>query len=249
MRGVRWGGGQDTVFLLHEPGSDLDAWGTLPVLVAGQLGVETVALDLPGHGLSDEPWEPARMPDLLRDLSHGPPSLHHPGNPSPHSPLSPSQWERGSGGEGSRRRESDYPDSAAEFSSNSTRRYLIAAGISATSALAIASELQLSGLVSLTLEAPSPGGNPARSPTVPKLFIAGSMAGDDLGTARRLSAICGGWSVVTALPVSVRGTALLDSAWGGNLAEAIVAFLRDCQRPPRQRARHPDNALKSTDAR
>ena len=27
--------------------------------------VETVAVDLPGHGLSDDPWDPERLPDLL----------------------------------------------------------------------------------------------------------------------------------------------------------------------------------------
>jgi pimeloyl-ACP methyl ester carboxylesterase len=252
IRGFRWGGGPDTAFLLHEPGSDIDAWGTLPVLIARQLGIETVALDLPGHGLSDDPWDPARLPDLLLELSveirvtHdgtpplvscASPSLHRNERPSPHSPLSPSQWERGPGGEGSRHRGSDYPDSMTEVAPDTNRRFIIAAGVSAISALALASELQLSGLISLTPEAASAGWNPARSPTVPKLFVAGSMAGNDLETARRLSAICGGWSVVTALPVTARGTALLASTWGEHLAEEIVAFLRDCRRPAQRSKR------------
>src|SRR5215207_5986258 len=69
IRGFRWDGGPDTAFLLHEPGLDVDAWGTLPARIAAHMQIETVALDLPGHGLSDDPWEPARLPDLLRDLA------------------------------------------------------------------------------------------------------------------------------------------------------------------------------------
>jgi pimeloyl-ACP methyl ester carboxylesterase len=252
IRGFRWGGGPDTVLLVHEPGSDVDAWGTLPVLIARRLRIETVALDLPGHGLSDDPWDPARLPDLLLELSVGirvthdgtpssvpctSPSLHHNERPLPHSPLSPSQWEMGPGGEGSRRRGSDYPDSITEVAPDTNRRFIIAAGMSATTTLALASELQLSGLISLAPEAPSAGWNAARSPTVPKLFVAGSMAGNDLEMARRLSTICGGWSVVTALPVAARGTALLASAWGGQLAEEIVAFLRDRRRPAQRSTR------------
>ncbi|MBW3634558.1 MAG: hypothetical protein KY456_16185 [Chloroflexi bacterium] len=187
IRGFHWGGGPDTVFLLHEPGSDVDAWGTLPVTLARELQVETVALDLPGHGLSDDPWEPARLSDLMQSL--------------------------------------------LQITPRSNRRFVIAAGIAATSALALASELRLSGLISLTPGASGVGWDPIRSPTVPKLFVAGSTAGNDLETARRLSTICGGWNLVTALPVAARGTALLASTWGGHLAEEIVAFLRDCRRP------------------
>jgi pimeloyl-ACP methyl ester carboxylesterase len=60
--------GPDTAFLLHDPGSDVDAWGTLPIQIARDLEIETVALDLPGHGLSDDPWEPEQLPELLRYL-------------------------------------------------------------------------------------------------------------------------------------------------------------------------------------
>src|SRR5829696_6174274 len=68
LRGFRWGDGPDVALLLHDPGADLDAWGALPVEIARQLEIETVAVDLPGHGLSDNPWEPERLPDLLRNL-------------------------------------------------------------------------------------------------------------------------------------------------------------------------------------
>lgn len=68
LRGLRWSAGPDVALLLHEPGVDVDAWGSVPGEIAGQLGIETVAVDLPGHGLSDDPWEPERLPDLLRNV-------------------------------------------------------------------------------------------------------------------------------------------------------------------------------------
>ena len=52
VRGYRWGKGPDTGILLHEPGVDLDAWTTLPVKIRRRLESETVAVDLPGLGLS-----------------------------------------------------------------------------------------------------------------------------------------------------------------------------------------------------
>ena len=188
LRGVRWGNGPDTALLLHEPGADLDAWASLPLEIARQLEIETLALDLPGHGLSDDPWDPARLPDLLRNL----------------------------------------PD----FAPAAGRRFLVAAGAPATAALQQAPAIELSGLICLSLERPDDEQKPQRSPRVPKLFFAGSLAGSDLNDARRLATACGGWVVVTSLPVAVRGTGLLASSWGGHLAEEIVAFLRDCQRRP-----------------
>jgi len=188
VRGFRWGNGPDTALLLHEPGADLDAWTTLPVEIARRLEIETIAVDLPGHGLSDDPWDPARLPDLLRHV----------------------------------------PDLA----SADGRRYLIAAGCPATAALGQASAIELAGLVCLSPEIPEDGRNPPRSPRLPKLFIAGSLTGSDLDGVRRLATACGGWSVVTSLPVTEQGTGLLASSWGGHLTEQIVAFLRDCRRRP-----------------
>jgi pimeloyl-ACP methyl ester carboxylesterase len=188
IRGFRWGKGPDTVLLLHEPGADLDAWATLPVEIARQLGIETIAVDLPGHGLSDDPWDPARLRDLLRQVPD----------------LTPATG----------------------------RRFIIAAGSPAITVLEQAPAIELAGLVCLSPGVPHEGQNPQRSPRLPKLFVTGSLAGNDLNEARRLATARGGWSVVTSLPVAERGTGLLASTWGAQLIEQIVAFLRDCQRRP-----------------
>jgi hypothetical protein len=188
LRGFRWGEGPDVALLLHEPGVDLDTWGTLPAEIARQLEIETVAFDLPGHGLSDDPWELERLPDLLRNLP--------------------------------------------EIAPVPELRFLIAAGDSAIAALERAPAIALWGLVCLSPQIPSDGWQAPRTPRVPKLLVAGSMAGSDLHDARRLATACGGWAVVTSYPVAERGTLLLASPWGGHLIEEIVTFLRDCQRHP-----------------
>jgi pimeloyl-ACP methyl ester carboxylesterase len=188
LRGLRWGNAPDIALLLHEPGADLDAWATLPSAIARQLEIESIAVDLPGHGLSDDPWDPARLPDLLRAL----------------------------------------PD----FAPDAGRRFLIAAGASAVAALEQVSAIELSGLVCLSPSSPGAEVKLPRSPRVPKLFVAGSLAGSDLDSARRLATSCGGWTVVTSLPVPERGTRLLASEWGGQLIEQIITFLRDCQQRP-----------------
>jgi pimeloyl-ACP methyl ester carboxylesterase len=185
IRGFRWGEGPDTALLLHEPGVDLDSWTALPVEIAHQLEIETIAVDFPGHGLSDDPWDPARLPDLMGHL----------------------------------------PDLAA----TARHRFLIVAGSPAITALEQASTIELAGLVCLSPAIPDDGQNPPRSPRLPKLFVAGSLARNDLYEARRLATACGGWAVVTAFPVAERGTRLLTSAWRAQLIEQIVAFLRDCQ--------------------
>jgi pimeloyl-ACP methyl ester carboxylesterase len=58
VRGQRWGSGADVAILIHAPGEDIDSWANLPLHLAGD-GLAVVAFDLPGHGLSDAPWEPA----------------------------------------------------------------------------------------------------------------------------------------------------------------------------------------------
>ena len=190
LRGLCWGNGPDVAILLHEPGADIDAWATLPFEIVRQLEIETVAVDLPGHGLSGDPWDPARLPDLLQALP--------------------------------------------EIAPAAGRRFLIAAGASAIAALEHLPAIGLSGLVCLSPLSPEAGNQPPRSPRVPKLFVAGSLAGNDLEAARRLASSSGGWAGVTSLPVAERGSALLASAWGARLIEQIVAFLRDCQQrqPP-----------------
>lgn len=64
VRGIVWPGGPDTVLLLHDVGQDLDVWGSLPATLASR-NYRVLAIDLPGHGLSDEPWEPDRAPGIL----------------------------------------------------------------------------------------------------------------------------------------------------------------------------------------
>lgn len=68
VRGQRWPDGGDWAVLLHEPGGDLDAWGRVPTALAAE-GYAVLAVDLPGHGLSDDPWEPARAVELVHALA------------------------------------------------------------------------------------------------------------------------------------------------------------------------------------
>jgi pimeloyl-ACP methyl ester carboxylesterase len=182
-RGLRWGSGEDRILLLHEPGVDIDAWAGLPGKLALRLALEVLAIDLPGHGLSDDPWDASQLPDLLRSLFAGTPG----------------------------------------------RRFVVAAGSIAGTTLAHTGEVALAGVALLTPErlvgSPLP-----RSPRVPKLFFAGSLAGNDLANARGLAADTGGWAIVTAFPVAHRGTALLSPPWDDRITEQIITFIRDCQR-------------------
>jgi pimeloyl-ACP methyl ester carboxylesterase len=185
IRGLRWGSGDASVLLLHEPGVDLDAWGSLPTTLANHLPISVTACDLPGHGLSDDPWEIDRLPDLLQELC-------------------------GQDGEAG-------------------RRFAIGAGVVAKELLDLAAEIGLAGIVAFS---PTTGGqSPSRSPRVPKLLFAGSQADDDLRIARQLATASGGWAVVTAVPVSERGTAMFSTPWKNQITEQNVAFLRDCLHP------------------
>jgi pimeloyl-ACP methyl ester carboxylesterase len=68
VRGQRWGAEPAQLLLVHEPGTDLDAWRDLPAYLAQRLRVGVATVDLPGHGLSDDPWERERLADVLRSL-------------------------------------------------------------------------------------------------------------------------------------------------------------------------------------
>lgn len=46
------------IVLVHDEGGDLDAWRPLAAWLAVR-GFCALAFDLPGHGASDDPWEPA----------------------------------------------------------------------------------------------------------------------------------------------------------------------------------------------
>lgn len=67
VRGRHWRHGPDSALLIHEPGGDLDAWDNLPELLHGD-GLSVLAIDLPGHGLSDDPWQPDALPDVIAHL-------------------------------------------------------------------------------------------------------------------------------------------------------------------------------------
>lgn len=207
-RGVRWGAGPDTALFLHEPGTDLDAWGALPSRLAYALGMAAVAIDLPGHGLSDDPWEPEKAGQLVSVF------IERVTAPTPAAA------------------EADNDSLVAQTPLE--RRYVVSAGIVASAIHAQGADPALAGIVSLSPSSfsPSPGSTGERGRevrAVPKLLFAGSHADDDLETARRLASAGAGWATVTSIPVSERGTGLLATPWRARIEEAIIAFLRDCQ--------------------
>ena len=58
LRGLRSGEGDRWAVLVHGEGRDLDGWRPLAGWLADR-GFSVLAFDLPGHGASDDPWEPA----------------------------------------------------------------------------------------------------------------------------------------------------------------------------------------------
>ena len=61
LRGHLWRGGGHWAILVHDEGEDLDAWTPL----VGELsadGLSVLAVDLAGHGASDDPWKPSLAP-------------------------------------------------------------------------------------------------------------------------------------------------------------------------------------------
>lgn len=56
LRGLRWDGNDDWVVLVHDVGQDLDSWRPVQKALAGR-GYTLLALDLRGHGTSDDPWD------------------------------------------------------------------------------------------------------------------------------------------------------------------------------------------------
>jgi alpha-beta hydrolase superfamily lysophospholipase len=57
LRGLRFGAGKHWAVLVHDVGKDLDGWRHLAAWL-GDRGLSVLAFDLPGHGASDDPWEP-----------------------------------------------------------------------------------------------------------------------------------------------------------------------------------------------
>ena len=235
VRGVCWGAGPDTVLLLHEPGADIDAWGALPSRLASILGIEVIAVDLPGHGLSDDPWQPERLGEVIRVLVQDSASSPLCSLTSPPPPTTAVDEKDGTGSG------SGQPHG---------RQFVVAAGSVASTVLSIATDLRLAGLVALSPTAyPEPyPGSQAGDPSPPiamragsalgggrgvraTLYLAGSLADSDLDDARRMASTSSGWTVVTSVPVSARGTGLIAGRWHARVAEEITAFLRDCLRP------------------
>ena len=65
LRGHRYRAGQREAVLVHDGDGDLDDWTPLvPVLL--EEGTSVLSFDLPGHGLSDGRWDPARSPAAVR---------------------------------------------------------------------------------------------------------------------------------------------------------------------------------------
>lgn len=58
LRGLQSGEGERWAVLVHGEGRDLDGWRPLADWLADH-GLSVLAFDLPGHGASDDPWEPA----------------------------------------------------------------------------------------------------------------------------------------------------------------------------------------------
>lgn len=65
VRGVSFAGsGRGTLLFVHDLGGDLDQFGPLPEAFAAA-GFDTVAIDLPGHGLSDGDEPPVERCDVV----------------------------------------------------------------------------------------------------------------------------------------------------------------------------------------
>jgi pimeloyl-ACP methyl ester carboxylesterase len=58
LRGLRFGASRQWAVLVHGEGQDLDVWRPLSGWLADR-DFCVLAFDLPGHGASDDPWEPA----------------------------------------------------------------------------------------------------------------------------------------------------------------------------------------------
>ncbi len=57
LRGERAGEADRWAVLIHDEGRDLDGWRPLTLWFA-EHGFSVLAFDLPGHGASDDPWQP-----------------------------------------------------------------------------------------------------------------------------------------------------------------------------------------------
>lgn len=168
VRGRHWRSGPVPTRLLHEPGRDLDAWGSMPELLRGD-GLSVLAVDLPGHGLSDDPWRPAELPTVLAALV----------------------------------RSVQRPEDGKVF--------IVAAGRGATIAVLAPGELALADIISSSPEeigeAPTPLLLP---PARPELVSVGAHDEAAAVTARSRFKGLRGWSLASAFPKALGGTAMRD---------------------------------------
>ncbi|MDQ3467328.1 MAG: hypothetical protein M3411_03735 [Chloroflexota bacterium] len=220
-RGQQWGEGESQVLLLHAAGSDLDAWGDLPPLLAAR-GFRVQTVDLPGHGLSDGPWQPDRLAAIVRWLTGGEGETVV----DDEATIAP--------------RRAPARQSGRVLERVSAETFVVGAGTSADAALRVAADGGIDGLVAMspTAEIDAAAGWSG----VPKLIVASSLASDEMRLAKRLAQQGGGWTMLSTIPVAASGTALLDGAWGAQVREQVVSFLRDCQRRRRRAAPAPDSA-------
>ena len=68
LRGCLWKGDRNWIALIHQTGGDLDDWGDLPRLL-NDAGYTVLAVDLPGHGLSDDPRIPAWATRISEEIA------------------------------------------------------------------------------------------------------------------------------------------------------------------------------------
>jgi pimeloyl-ACP methyl ester carboxylesterase len=69
LRGLRWHGNHQAVLLVHDLGADVDCWGVLPDDLTSE-GYTVLAIDLPGHGLSDGDWRPELLDPAVAAAYH-----------------------------------------------------------------------------------------------------------------------------------------------------------------------------------
>jgi pimeloyl-ACP methyl ester carboxylesterase len=105
------------------------------------------------------------------------------------------------------------------------RLYVIGAGVGAGAALVAASTYSIRAFVALS---PRRSGrdNPEQT-RAPKLIFVGSLDDRAAAQADDVFRRSIGFATLNSTPVDVQGTKLLRSAWGDDVRELIVIFLRD----------------------
>jgi pimeloyl-ACP methyl ester carboxylesterase len=110
-----------------------------------------------------------------------------------------------------------------------TQLYLLGAGIGGTAALVAAGTCATRSIVTLSPRTHLTSETEAdiRASRAPKLILAGSREELAAQQATDVYHRVIGWSILETPPVAEQGTDLLWSAWGDEMREHILAFLRD----------------------